>query len=68
MNTFILISGWLFWILVMAVTVLVFGTILLDRWEVYKNKQNASVQIDATRKIGTNISSAAHWLHDDEYR
>lgn len=68
MNTFILISGWLFWILAMAVAVLVLGAILLDRWIAFENKQNASIQIDATRKMGTNIFSPAHWLHDDEYR
>jgi len=37
MNTFILISGWIFWILTMAVIVLVLGTVLFDRWEAYKN-------------------------------
>ena len=39
---------------------------LFDRWEVYKNKQNASIQIDATRKIVTSMFSPAHWLHGSE--
>lgn len=38
MNTFILISGWIVWILIMAIAVLVLGASLLDRWEAFKDK------------------------------
>ena len=67
MNIFILISGWIFWILIMAIAVLVLGASLLDRWEVYKDKQNAAIQIDAARKVGGRIFLEAYWLHGEQY-
>jgi len=68
MNTFILISGWLFWILAMALAVLGLGAILLDRWITYKDTRDLALQSIAYRRIGSNIYASSHWLHGEEYK
>lgn len=67
MNIFILISGYVFWILLAAIAMLILAASLLDRWEAFKDKQNAAIQIEAARKVGDDIFSSAYWLHGEQY-